>query len=94
MIMDTEKTEARGRCLKCLLQEYDEAAYISKLKRVILMMKASERASDEETNRRLLLCKQCDYLEKGTCLACGCYVELRAAMRHGRCPYSKWTDRR
>ena len=81
----------KTHCLKCLLQEIDEEEYISKLKRVILMMKASERASDEETNRRLLICKQCDYLERGTCLACGCYVELRSAMRHGKCPYKKWT---
>ena len=84
----------KNHCLKCLLQEIDEEEYVSKLKRVILMMKASERASDEETNRRLLICKECGDLEQGTCRACGCYVELRAAMRGGKCPYRKWAGRR
>jgi len=88
--MNKKETSVKNHCLRCLLQEIDEEEYISKLKKVILMMKASERASDEETNRRLLICKQCDYLERGTCLACGCYVELRSAMRHGKCPYKKW----
>ncbi len=88
--MNKKETSVKNHCLRCLLQEIDEEEYISKLKRVILLMKASERASDEETSRRLLICKQCDYLERGTCLACGCYVELRSAMRHGRCPYKKW----
>ena len=26
----------------------------------------------------------------GMCRACGCYVELRAAMRKNACPYEKW----
>ncbi|MFR1660111.1 DUF6171 family protein [Gallintestinimicrobium sp.] len=40
--------------------------------------------------KRLELCKACDYLEAGTCLACGCYVELRAAVKKNRCPYRHW----
>lgn len=88
--MNIDKLSGEKHCLRCLLQEYDEEAYMSKLKRVILLMKASERASEEETERRLGICRQCDYLERGTCRACGCYVELRAASRAGRCPYKKW----
>ena len=40
--------------------------------------------------RRLDACKGCGFLEAGTCGACGCYVELRAASKRGRCPYKKW----
>lgn len=87
-----EKMSGEKHCLRCLLQEYDEEAYMSKLKRVIQLMKKSERAPEEETQRRLEICRQCNYLERGTCLACGCYVELRAATRAGRCPYKKWNN--
>lgn len=77
-------------CLKCLLKEMDEAAYMEKLHRYIEMMDAKSRTSDKEYEERLGKCKQCDYLEAGTCLACGCYVELRAATKVSACPYKKW----
>lgn len=85
-----EETSAGGHCIRCLLQDYDEEAYISKLLRVIRMMTPSEKAKEEVVRTRLAVCKECDRLEMGTCLACGCYVELRAAMAGGRCPYKKW----
>jgi hypothetical protein len=88
--MRNEKSSGEKHCLRCLLQEYDEEAYLSKLKRVILLMKASERAPEEVTGKRLDTCRQCDYLERGTCLACGCYVELKAVYKDGHCPKKKW----
>ncbi len=84
------ETHGPGHCVRCLLREYDEEAYISKLLRVIRLMKPREKASEEETARRLGICKECDKLEMGTCLACGCYVELRSALKNGKCPYKKW----
>ena len=85
-----EETSAKAHCIRCLLQDYDEEAYLSKLLRVIRLMKPSERAKEEVTKKRLQTCTQCSYLDRGTCLACGCYVELRASVRDGRCPYKKW----
>ena len=35
-------------------------------------------------------CKNCDLLLSGMCRACGCFVELRAAIAANRCPYEKW----
>ena len=29
-------------------------------------------------------------LLSGMCRACGCFVELRAAIAANRCPYEKW----
>ncbi len=84
------ETHKGGHCIRCLLREYDEEAYISKLLRVIRLMKPQEKAGEEEMARRLEICKECDKLEMGTCLACGCYVELRSALKNGRCPYKKW----
>lgn len=85
-----QETTARGHCLRCLMQDFDEETYVTKLLRVIRMMKPSERAAEEVTRQRLDTCLACDKLERGTCMACGCYVELRASMRGGRCPYRKW----
>ena len=53
-------------------------------------IKKADRVQEEEYERRLAVCKSCDYLNAGTCGACGCYVELRAIAKAGRCPYKKW----
>lgn len=76
-------------CKKCLIREMSEADYtqIQKYKDAI---KLEDRVSDEEYERRLAICKKCDMLNAGTCGACGCYVELRAAAVVGKCPYMKW----
>lgn len=78
------------RCRRCLLEEFDEAAYIRTLKDHIERIPRRERTPEERYAERLASCKSCDYLEAGTCTACGCYVELRAASRRGTCPYKKW----
>ena len=53
-------------------------------------IKKQDRVTDEEYEKRLEVCKSCDYLNAGTCGACGCYVELRATAKTGHCPYKKW----
>lgn len=78
------------RCRRCLLEEFDQEAYIRTLKSHIDQTPERERTPPEDYRRRLGICKDCEYLEAGTCGACGCYVELRAASRRGRCPYKKW----
>ena len=39
---------------------------------------------------RLNVCRGCDQLSNGTCMGCGCLVELRAAYKKEKCPYGKW----
>ncbi len=77
-------------CLRCLLREFDEQAYVKTLKERIERTPARERTDPAAYDARLEVCRACDRLERGTCLACGCYVELRAASKRGRCPYGKW----
>jgi hypothetical protein len=76
-------------CKKCLLREMAEAdqKMIEKYKSAI---KLEDQPSPEEYERRLAICKECDRLNAGTCDACGCYVELRAASKMAHCPYKKW----
>lgn len=76
-------------CKKCLLREMaeEDAKQIQRYKEAI---KESDRVDAEVYEERLALCKACDFLNTGTCGACGCYVELRALAKNGRCPHKKW----
>ena len=67
--MDTQKKP----CLKCLLRELDEEAYMKQLHRYIVQLDPEVKTAQQVYEKRLELCKACDYLEAGTCLACGCY---------------------
>ena len=64
-----------------------DAEMIEKYKAAI---KQEDRVSADQYEERLSVCKACDKLESGTCLGCGCYVELRAMSPVSRCPYKKW----
>jgi len=77
-------------CKRCLLREMSGAdtEMIEKYKASI---KQGDRVSDETYECRLGICKECEKLEAGTCLSCGCYVELRALSRVSKCPNKKWT---
>ena len=46
-------------------------------------IRPEDRTGEAEYEARLAVCRACDWLSEGTCGACGCYVELRAA---GRAP--------
>ena len=61
-----------------MIQKYKEA------------IKQADQVPAEEYESRLAFCKECELLNAGTCGACGCYVELRAAAKVGHCPYRKW----
>lgn len=76
-------------CKKCLLR--DLAAKDQKnIGKYIDAIKPQDRTDGEAYEERLAVCRNCEKLTEATCQACGCYVELRAAIRHGRCPYKKW----
>ena len=49
-----------------------------------------EKAGEEEYRRRLDVCQECEKLQNGMCLSCGCFVQVRAAKGKERCPWEKW----
>ena len=57
-------------------------------------MKPEEKADDGVYKARLNVCGECEHLISGTCMKCGCYVELRAAYKKNKCPLAgkgaKW----
>ncbi len=78
-------------CKKCLIRELAEKEDVyASIKRMIDMVEASDKPSDAQYEERLNVCRQCDKLLEGTCTACGCYVELRAARKSTHCPHRKW----
>ena len=82
--------EGRRPCKKCLLAELDNEKLLAEVRTAIDRLGDDMKVSDGEYEARLAVCRQCDRLNEGTCNACGCYVELRAAAVTGRCPYKKW----
>lgn len=78
-------------CKKCLLVDMtDEADVLRTVREMIDAMPDDQRADDELYARRLEVCRGCESLLKGTCIRCGCYVELRAAKKHQTCPRKHW----
>ncbi len=76
-------------CKKCLIGQEAED-YIALIEKNRAATPARVRVSDEEYARRIGLCEACEKLSGPTCLACGCYVELRALRKNSHCPYSQW----
>lgn len=77
-------------CRKCLLAEIDNEKLLVDVQTAIKRLGKDMRVDENLYQKRLQHCRECDYLSDGTCGACGCYVELRAAARTGKCPYKKW----
>lgn len=78
---------ASNQCRRCLLQEMtDENDYYQSVVRYRAALPAKKRTPDAEYAARLACCKACDALNAGTCMQCGCYVEMRAARLNMHCP--------
>lgn len=81
--------EPKRFCKKCLIR--DLAVEEQKdLQKYIDVIKKQDRVNDEVYEARLNICRECDKLLDATCEACGCFVEYRAIIKHGKCPYKKW----
>ncbi len=77
-------------CRKCFLREMMqqgalEESYRSMYER-IEMMDEDLRCKGDEYEARLKQCKKCENLAEGMCRLCGCFVELRAAVKKNSCP--------
>ena len=75
---------------KCLLADIDAGQELEKIKHLISIMPAKEKASEAKYKARLEACKECEKLIEATCIFCGCYVELLAAKKKNTCPAKKW----
>ncbi|MDE7262684.1 MAG: hypothetical protein K2N78_11600 [Oscillospiraceae bacterium] len=81
------------RCRRCLLREMtDENSYYESVKFYRSTLPEKKRTPDDLYETRVQACKACQSLESGTCMQCGCYVEMRAARIDMHCPAreAKW----
>lgn len=77
-------------CRKCLLQDLDQKSYYKTIYKLIENIEEDIKSEKALYEERLFICRTCSYLREGICGACGCFVELRAAVTSHKCPYKKW----
>jgi len=77
-------------CTRCLLKDFSKEQYEAIVINGLASLPKEDLVDNAESNRRLVVCKDCGKLNQGTCLACGCFIEIRASLKKGTCPYSKW----
>lgn len=79
-------------CKKCLLHEVSEEKYFADLEQYIKNLEPDVRVDQKMYEERLSICGRCDRQVNGMCCLCGCYVELRAALKVRKCPDipAKW----
>lgn len=76
-------------CKKCLIGRQAED-YLKMLEKSKAAIPPRDRAAEAVYARRIAACEACDRLNGATCLACGCYVELRALRKSAACPKKRW----
>jgi len=69
---------------------YGDEAFYADLSGPLAGIPPENRTPEDLYNKRLDICASCDKLYRGMCRACGCYVELRAAVKGQSCSYKKW----
>jgi len=67
-----------------------EDEYREMIGKHIDVLHKEDRSDEALYEKRLDICKNCEKLNAGTCLSCGCFVEIRAAMKPAKCPNRKW----
>lgn len=68
----------------------DQAEYFQNLHDYIDGLDEDIKAGLDIYTERLVICKRCERLQDAMCNACGCYVELKAAILKNTCPYKLW----
>ncbi|MBO4902404.1 MAG: hypothetical protein J5518_06395 [Lachnospiraceae bacterium] len=73
-----------------MIRDLANSDYGERIGKYLDAIDPKDRTDDLLYEDRLSVCKACEKLETGTCLACGCYVEIRAAGKKTACPIGKW----
>lgn len=77
-------------CRKCLTRDFDKKELFQNMYDYIDNLEEDIRTPNALYEERLNMCQNCERLIDGMCNACGCFVEMRAAVRMKDCPYKKW----
>lgn len=85
--------ESERYCRKCELAKQYGGGLEEYLLRYLAQLTPEEQAEDVTYARRLACCGKCTWYMEHMCRACGCYVQLRAAVKEQNCPYGKWEQK-
>lgn len=77
-------------CKKCLIREMDDKEAYQNMFTYIAQLDEEIKSEAILYENRLDTCKVCDSLINGMCKHCGCFVEMRASIKHNSCPNKKW----
>lgn len=78
-------------CRRCLTRDLaGKEEHFQTLYNYIENLDIDIKAEEKLYEKRLAVCRECDMLFQGMCRKCGCYVELRAAVKTNVCPGKKW----
>ena len=72
-------------CKKCLLLEAGERKSYETVKGYLENLDENQKVSESDYKKRLVYCRACENLISGMCRKCGCYVEIRAALKNKQC---------
>jgi hypothetical protein len=55
-------------------------------------MLTEEKVQEEEFDRRMSICRSCEFLKKPAeqCSKCGCFMKLKTKIDRAHCPIHKW----
>lgn len=73
-------------CKKCLLDKVMGEAEYKHMQDYINAIDSHIKTNEEDYRIRLNTCMECENLINGMCKLCGCYVEMRAAVKKNYCP--------
>jgi hypothetical protein len=73
-------------CKRCLLDKLFEEKEYEHMQDYIRNLDKDIKTEEKEYKERLNLCMQCCNLVNGMCKICGCFVEMRAAVKKNYCP--------
>ena len=74
-------------CKQCLLRDMPEEELLKGIYDYIARISPDDKVDDQIYEKRLTICQNCDSLANGFCRLCGCFVEMRAAMKIRSCPH-------
>ncbi len=76
-------------CCRCLLWDLAQVD-MDEVIHFFERLSPKHRIPQPEYEVRLNRCRQCAFLQTGTCMQCGCYAEIRAAQKGTDCPLRYW----
>ena len=79
-------------CTSCRKIGLSDSDYNLLVKNYVAYIDKDIKTPDSLYQERLEICGQCNFLQNGLCRLCGCFVMMRAAKIHNRCPDTpmKW----